>query len=77
VRATAFRVTNLSSWHGSSRTSWPDREERTVEVDSDDAVKRIEALGGSVLMAPFDVPMGRTAVVADDQGSAFNLPTHA
>ena len=35
-------------------------------VDSaDDAAKSVEAAGGRVLAAPFDIPVGRVAVVAD------------
>jgi uncharacterized protein len=30
-------------------------------------------LGGTVLMAPMDTPMGRRAVLADPQGAAFSV----
>jgi predicted enzyme related to lactoylglutathione lyase len=44
-------------------------------ADADEAVKKIEALGGSVVMAPFEIEPGRMAVVGDDQGSHFNVIT--
>jgi uncharacterized protein len=44
-----------------------------LEVDDvDAAVKSVKAEGGSVLLAPFDIPdVGRTAKVADPQGATF------
>jgi uncharacterized protein len=43
-------------------------------VDDPDATatKAVE-LGGSVLMAPMDTPMGRRAVLADPQGATFSV----
>jgi len=39
----------------------------------DDTAAKVKALGGSVLMEPFDIPVGRMAVCADPQGAMFNL----
>jgi uncharacterized protein len=39
---------------------------------TDEAADRVKELGGSVNMAPMDIPgMGRFAVVADPQGAVF------
>jgi predicted enzyme related to lactoylglutathione lyase len=32
---------------------------------ADDAARAVEAAGGAVLAAPFDIPVGRVAIVAD------------
>ncbi len=42
-------------------------------ADADDAVARVEALGGSVLMRPEDTPYGRLATVTDPAGAPFRL----
>jgi uncharacterized protein len=43
-----------------------------IGVDDVDAtVRRIEAKGGKGLMAAFDIPQGRIAMVADPQGNPF------
>ena len=39
----------------------------------EDAVARVQKLGGAVLAGPLDVPAGRIAVVLDPQGAAFAL----
>jgi predicted enzyme related to lactoylglutathione lyase len=39
--------------------------------NTDDTVKRAQEMGGSVLMAPKDIPQGRFAVLADPQHAAF------
>jgi predicted enzyme related to lactoylglutathione lyase len=41
--------------------------------DADDAAARLEALGGSVSVPPFDASSGRIAVVDDPQGGTFSL----
>lgn len=41
--------------------------------DCDDAVKRVQDLGGALLAGPNDIEPGRFAVVADTQGAVFNL----
>ena len=44
--------------------------EANLTVDSvDDAVGRIAGAGGRVLVGPFDIPIGRCAVVADPWGN--------
>ena len=40
---------------------------------ADDAVRAVEEAGGSVLAAPFDIPVGRVAVVADPFGNVLTL----
>ena len=43
-------------------------------VDSaDEAAKRIQAAGGSVIVPPFDIPVGRCVVVADPWGNQLVL----
>ena len=43
-------------------------------VDDPDAVAaRAAELGGSVIAGPFDMPMGRRAVLADPQGATFSI----
>ncbi len=39
--------------------------------DVDGTVAQVEAKSGKVLMAPFDIPQGRIAMVADPQGNPF------
>jgi predicted enzyme related to lactoylglutathione lyase len=41
--------------------------------DTDAAVERVAKLGGAVIVAPFDTPAFRQAVVADAQGAVFSL----
>jgi predicted enzyme related to lactoylglutathione lyase len=42
-------------------------------VSVDDAVQEILAAGGSMLTRPFDIPVGRAAVVKDPFGNALVL----
>lgn len=43
-------------------------------VDAVDAVTaRVQQLNGSMVVAPFDTPVGRIAVLADNQGAAFSV----
>jgi predicted enzyme related to lactoylglutathione lyase len=39
--------------------------------DADEAAARAEELGGTVLLPPMDVPVGRFTVLADPQGASF------
>ena len=39
--------------------------------DADEAAATTQKLGGTVLLAPMDIPIGRFTVVADPQGAAF------
>jgi hypothetical protein len=41
--------------------------------DAEEAAARLEELGGSVMTAPFEVGVGRAAVVRDPQGAVFAL----
>ena len=43
--------------------------------DTDAAVAKVQALGGSVMMPGMDVEPGRFAVVADPMGAVFNVIT--
>lgn len=43
----------------------------TADVDGDTA--KVTEMGGSVLAPPFDIPVGRMAVVADPQGAIFSM----
>jgi len=40
---------------------------------ADATAAKVKELGGSVIMEPFDIPIGRMAVCADPQGAMFNL----
>lgn len=39
--------------------------------DADEAAATAEKLGGTVLLAPMDIPVGRFTVLADPQGATF------
>ena len=39
----------------------------------DDAIARVQELGGGALARPIDLPAGRIAVVSDPQGAAFAI----
>jgi uncharacterized protein len=42
-------------------------------ADADATAARATELGGSVLVPPFDIPVGRIAVLRDPQGAAFSI----
>ena len=42
-------------------------------TDADASAAKITELGGSVMVAPFDTPIGKMAVVTDPQGAVFSL----
>ena len=42
-------------------------------ADADATVAKIKQLNGSVVVEPFDTPIGKMAVVADPQGAVFSL----
>ena len=42
-------------------------------ADADQSVVRAQELGGSVLLPPIDVPVGRFAIVADPAGASFSV----
>jgi uncharacterized protein len=42
-------------------------------TDADATAAKITELGGSVMVAPFDTPIGKMAVVTDPQGAVFSL----
>jgi uncharacterized protein len=41
--------------------------------DADAAAAKVSALGGSILVEPFDSPVGRIAVACDPQGAMFSV----
>ncbi|MEP7022682.1 MAG: VOC family protein [Actinomycetota bacterium] len=41
--------------------------------DADAAAAKIAELGGTILVPPFDIPVGRIAVATDPQGAAFSI----
>lgn len=42
-------------------------------ADADQAAAQVERLGGSVLLAPVEVPVGKFAIVADPAGASFTV----
>jgi uncharacterized protein len=42
-------------------------------ADADACARKVAELGGSVLVEPFDTPVGRIAVVRDPQGTTFSI----
>jgi uncharacterized protein len=42
-------------------------------ADADAVAAKIKQLGGSIVVEPFDTPIGKMAVVADPQGAVFSL----
>jgi uncharacterized protein len=44
-------------------------------ADADDTATRAEALGGSVVVPPYDGQVSRDAVLADPQGAVFSVST--
>ena len=42
-------------------------------ADADQSVAQVERLGGSVLLPPMDIPIGKFSIVADPAGAAFTV----
>jgi len=42
-------------------------------ADTDASAAKVTELGGSVMVPPFDTPIGKMAVVTDPQGAVFSL----
>jgi predicted enzyme related to lactoylglutathione lyase len=55
------------------QTERPDPETDFLVDSAEEAVRRVEALGGSVLSGPEDIPVGRVAKVADPFGNSLVL----
>jgi lactoylglutathione lyase len=55
------------------QTERPDPETDLLVEDADAAVGRFVAAGGSVVVDPFDIEIGRCAVVADPWGNRLVL----
>ena len=48
---------------------------RVADADADAA--RAQQLGGTVLLPPMDIPIGRFAIVSDPVGAAFSITVFA
>ena len=48
---------------------------RVADADADAA--RAQQLGGTVLLPPMDIPIGRFAIVSDPAGAAFSITVFA
>ena len=46
-------------------------------ADADPDAARAQQLGGTVLLPPMDIPIGRFAIVADPAGAAFSITVFA
>ena len=55
------------------QTDRPDPETDFLVDSAEEAVRRVEAAGGTVLSAPEDIPVGRVTVVADPFGNRLVL----
>ncbi len=55
------------------QTERPELEVNLTVASADAAVEQIVAVGGRVLVPPFDIPIGRCAVVADPWGNRLVL----
>ena len=55
------------------QTERPGQETDFLVDSAEEAVRRVEALGGSVLSGPEDIPVGRVAMVADPFGNPLVL----
>ena len=55
------------------QTERPDPETDFLVDSAEEATRRVEELGGSVLSAPEDIPVGRVAKVADPFGNPLVL----
>ena len=55
------------------QTERPDPETDFLVDSAEEAVRRVEAAGGTVLSAPEDIPVGRVTVVADPFGNRLVL----
>src|SRR5829696_5527415 len=60
----------LAEQHGDAPSFW--LPYFTVS-SRDDAVEKVQELGGTLLAGPLDLPAGRIAVLADPQGAAFAI----
>jgi predicted enzyme related to lactoylglutathione lyase len=54
-------------------TERPGVEPNLLVESADEAAQRIDDLGGSIEVAPFDIPVGRVAVVRDPFGNPLVL----
>lgn len=63
-------IMDASAFLGDAGSAWS----VYIEVaDADDAVRKAEDAGGSVVMAPEDTPYGRIAELADPSGARFKI----
>ena len=80
ILRTSFTLGDLLIGGGHAPTPGEDPSPRwTVSfgvADTDQAAAEVQRLGGTTLLPPMDVPVGRFTIVADPQGAAFTA-THA
>ena len=55
------------------QTERPEPEVDLLVDSADEAAQRIKAAGGSVVVPPFDIPVGRCVVIADPWGNQLVL----
>lgn len=55
------------------QTERPDLEPNLLVASADAAAKRFAEAGGSILVPPFDIPIGRCVVVSDPWGNRLVL----
>jgi predicted enzyme related to lactoylglutathione lyase len=55
------------------QTERPEPEVDLLVTSADEAAQQIQAAGGTVIVPPFDIPIGRCVVVADPWGNALVL----
>jgi uncharacterized protein len=76
ITRTTFTLGNLLIGGGHAPVPQEDPTSRlTISLwvaDADRAAARAQELGGTVLLPPMDVPVGRFAIVADPQGAVFS-----
>src|SRR5690349_7370930 len=55
------------------QTERPELETNLVVASADEAAARMREVGGAVVVSPFDIPIGRCAVVKDPWGNRLVL----
>jgi uncharacterized protein len=70
-----FTIQNGERTNGGMRSPQPGEPPNWLVYfateDTDASVAKVEELGGTKMIEPFDFPMGRIGIVADPQGAAF------
>jgi predicted enzyme related to lactoylglutathione lyase len=55
------------------RTQWSQPEVDFLADSADEAASQLVQAGGTLLVEPFDIPVGRVAVVADPFGNPLTI----